>query len=160
RISYDVFRWQTDLALRGFAPALVKANVERPIDHFGGFQVFVPDLSSGEGAAPFKTIADYENNQKRLDGYILYLDRAIGRMRQGMADGIVQPKLVMRNVVDQLDGMLTQGVEGSTFYKPVTKFPAGIAAADQARLKARYAAFIRDRLNPAHARLRDFIRNV
>ncbi|MEA3001708.1 MAG: hypothetical protein QOH81_496, partial [Sphingomonadales bacterium] len=160
RISYDVFRWQTDLALRGFATALVKANVERPIDHFGGFQVFVPDLSSGEGAAPFKTVADYENNLKRLDGYILYLDRAIGRMRQGMADGIVQPKLVMRNVVGQLDALLAEGVEGSTFYKPVTKFPAGIAAADQARLKARYAAFIRDRLNPAHARLRDFIRNV
>jgi uncharacterized protein (DUF885 family) len=160
RISYDVFRWQTDLALRGFAPALVKANIERPIDHFGGFQVFVPDLSSGEGAAPFKTIADYENNLKRLDGYITYLDRAIGRMRQGMADGIVQPKLVMRNVVDQLDGILASGVEGSTFYKPVTKFPAGIPAADQARLKAQYAAFIRDRLNPAHARLRDFIRNV
>jgi uncharacterized protein (DUF885 family) len=160
RISYDVFRWQTDLALRGFAPALVKANVERPIDHFGGFQVFVPDLSSGEGAAPFKTIADYENNLKRLDGYILYLDRAIGRMRQGMADGIVQPKLVMRNVIGQLDALLAEGVEGSTFYKPVTKFPAAIAAADQTRLKARYAAFIRDRLNPAHARLRDFIRSV
>jgi uncharacterized protein (DUF885 family) len=160
RISYDVFRWQTDLALRSFAPALVKANVERPIDHFGGFQVFVPDLSSGEGAAPFKTVADYENNLKRLDGYIIYLDRAIGRMRQGMADGIVQPKLVMRNVVDQLDGLLASGVEGSTFYKPVTHFPADIPAADQALIKARYAAFIRDRLNPAHARLRAFIKDV
>ncbi|MDB5691863.1 MAG: hypothetical protein JWO81_926 [Alphaproteobacteria bacterium] len=160
RISYDVFRWQTGLTLRGFAPALVKANVERPIDHFGGFQVFVPDLSSGEGAAPFKTVADYENNLKRLDGYILYLDRAVGRMREGMADGIVQPKLVMRNVVGQLDALLAEGVEASTFYKPVTKFPAGIPAADQARLKAQYAAFIRDRLNPAHARLRDFVRDV
>src|SRR4051812_9737280 len=159
RISYDVFKWQTALTLKGFAPNLVKATVERPIDHFAGFQVFVPDLSSGEGAAPFKTVADYENNLKRLNGYILYLDRAIGRMRQGLADGIVNPKLVMKNVVDQLDGIVGQGVEGSTFYKPVTKFPAGISAADQARLKAEYAAFIRDRLNPAHARLRDFIRD-
>jgi uncharacterized protein (DUF885 family) len=160
RISYDVFKWQRGLDLKALEPALLKANAERPIDHFSGFQVFVPDLSSGEGAAPFKNVADYENNLKRLDGYILYLDRAIGRMRQGMADGIVQPKLVMRNVVDQLDAMLATGVEGSTFYKPVTKFPASIPAAEQARLKARYAAFIRDRLNPAHARLRDFIKNV
>jgi uncharacterized protein (DUF885 family) len=159
RISYDVFKWQTELNLKGYRPDLLKAQIERPIDHFAGFQVFVPDLSSGEGAAPFKTVADYENNLKRLDGYIVYLDRAIGRMKQGLADGVVNPKLVMKNVVDQLDGIVGQGVEGSTFYKPVTKFPAGISAADQARLKAEYAAFIRDRLNPAHARLRDFIRD-
>jgi len=159
RISYDVFKWQTELNLKGYRPDLLKAQIERPIDHFAGFQVFVPDLSSGEGAAPFKTVADYENNLKRLDGYIVYLDRAIGRMRQGLADGIVNPKLVMKNVVDQLDGIVGQGVEGSTFYKPVTKFPTAISAADQARLKAEYAAFIRDRLNPAHARLRDFIRD-
>jgi uncharacterized protein (DUF885 family) len=159
RISYDVFKWQTELNLRGFAPGLLKASVERPIDHFNGYQVFVPDLSSGEGAAPFKTVADYENNLKRLDGYILYLDRAIGRMRQGMADGIVQPKLVMNNVVDELNGILAGGVEGSTFYKPVTKFPPAIPVAEQARLKGEYAAFIRDRLNPAHVRLRDFIKN-
>jgi uncharacterized protein (DUF885 family) len=158
RISYDVFKWQTELTLKGFAPNLVKATIERPIDHFAGFQVFVPDLSSGEGAAPFKTVADYENNLKRLQGYIVYLDRATARMRQGLADGIVNPKLVMKNVVDQLDGIVAQGVEGSTFYKPVTNFPAAIPAAEQARIRAEYAAFIRDRLNPAHARLRDFIK--
>src|SRR5438309_2313008 len=158
RISYDVFKWQTALTLKGYRPDLLKTQIERPIDHFSGFQVFVPDLSSGEGAAPFKTVADYENNLKRLEGYIVYLDRATARMSQGLADGVVNPKLVMKNVVDQLDGIVAQGVEGSTFYKPVTHFPAGIPAAEQARLKARYAAFIRDRLNPAHARLRDFIK--
>jgi uncharacterized protein (DUF885 family) len=158
RISYDVFKWQTELTLKSYRPDLLKAQVERPIDHFSGFQVFVPDLSSGEGAAPFKTVADYENNLKRLEGYILYLDRATARMRQGLADGIVNPKLVMKNVVDQLDGIVAQGVEGSTFYKPVTHFPAAVPAAEQARLKAQYAAFIRDRLNPAHAHLRDFIK--
>jgi uncharacterized protein (DUF885 family) len=158
RLSYDVFKWQTELTLRGFAPELVRASVDRPIDHFSGFQVFVPDLSSGEGAAPFKTVADYENNLKRLDGYILYLDRAIGRMRHGLAEGVVQPKLVMRNVIGQLDAIIGDKVEDSTFYKPVTKFPSAIPRAEQARLKSLYAAFIRDRLNPAHARLRDFIK--
>ncbi|HEX5182819.1 MAG TPA: DUF885 domain-containing protein [Allosphingosinicella sp.] len=160
RISYDVFKWQRQLDLKGFEQPLLKETIERPIDHFSGLQVAMPDLSSGEGAAPFKTVADYENNLKRLAGYIVYLDRAIGRMRQGMADGIVQPKLVMRNVVSQLDDLTAGKIEDSTFYKPVTKFPAGIPAADQARLKAEYAAFIQGRLNPAHKRLRDFIQNV
>jgi uncharacterized protein (DUF885 family) len=88
--------------------------------------VFVPDLSSGEGAAPFKTVADYENNLKRLDGYIVYLDRAIGRMRQGMADGIVNPKLVMKNVVDQLDAIIGPGSKArpSTSRSPTSRRPS------------------------------------
>ncbi|HEX4738503.1 MAG TPA: DUF885 domain-containing protein [Allosphingosinicella sp.] len=159
RISYDVFKWQRQLDLKGLEEPLLKAQVERPIDHFSGLQVAMPDISSGEGAAPFKTVADYDNNLKRLAGYIVYLDRAIGRMRQGMADGIVQPKLVMRNVVAQLDGLVAGKVEDSTFYKPVTKMPATIPAAEQARIRAEYTAFIRDKLNPAHARLRAFIQN-
>ncbi|HEX8447890.1 MAG TPA: DUF885 domain-containing protein [Sphingomonas sp.] len=160
QLSYDIFQYQTETALKGLAPALLKAQVERPIDHFSGFQTFMPDLASGEGAAPFKTVKDYENNLKRLDGYIIYLGRATDRMKQGLADGVTNPRLVMRNVVGQLDALVAQGVEGSTFYKPVTMFPAAIAPADQARLKTAYAAFIRDRLNPAHAALRDFIRDV
>ncbi|MFD1949403.1 DUF885 domain-containing protein [Sphingomonas arantia] len=159
QLSYDVFRYQTETTLKGFAPALLKAQVERPIDHFSGFQTFVPDISSGDGAAPFKTVKDYDDNLKRLAGYIVYLGRAQGRMEQGMADSIVNPKLVMRNVVAQLDALVAQGVEGSTFYKPVTKFPATVSAADRTRLTAAYAAFIRDRLNPAHVALRDFIRD-
>jgi uncharacterized protein (DUF885 family) len=160
RISYDVFRYQTEFALKGFAPALLKAQIERPIDHFNGFQTFMPDIASGEGAAPFRTVADYDNNLKRLDGYIVYLGRATDRMREGLADGITNPKLVMQNVVGQLDALLAPAITDSVFYKPVTKFPAGISAADQARLKTAYAAFIRDRLNPAHQALRDFLRDT
>ncbi len=159
RVSYDVFKYQTEMGLKGFAPELLKASIDRPIDHFSGFQTFVPDLSSGEGAAPFKTVEDYENNLKRLDGYIVYIDGAIARMKQGLADGITNPKLVMANVVGQLDALLPAKVEDSIFYKPVTKFPDAISAADRARLTAAYAAYIRDKLNPAQAKLRDFIKN-
>ncbi|AYJ85564.1 DUF885 domain-containing protein [Sphingomonas paeninsulae] len=157
-ISYDVFKYQTEMALRGFDPALLRTATDRPVDHFSGFQTFMPDLSSGEGAAPFKTVADYDNNLVRLAGYVTYLDRTIERMREGLADGVTNPKLVMQNVVDQLDALIAQGVEGSTFYKPVTKFPADVSSGDQARLKTAYAKFIRDQLIPAHARLRDFIK--
>ena len=159
RISYDVFKYQTELGLKGFAPDLFKASVERPVDHFSGFQVFMPDLSSGEGAAPFKTVADYDNNLKRLDGYVTLIDRAVGRMRDGLRDGITNPRLVMQNVVGQLDALVPPTAEASVFYKPVTKFPDAVPAADRARLTAAYAAFIKDKLNPAQIRMRDFIRD-
>jgi uncharacterized protein (DUF885 family) len=159
RVSYDVFKFKRTDELNGFDASLLKTLIERPIDHFFGFQVFVPDLSSGEGAAPFKTVADYDNNLKRLEGYIVYLDRAIGRMNQGLADGVTNPKLVMANVVGQLDALIAEGVEGSTFYKPVKNFPDAVSAADRARLTVAYAEFIRDSLIPAHTRLRQFIQN-
>ena len=158
RISYDVFRFQRTIDLHDTDPNILAASVDRPIDHFYGMQTLVPDLASGEGAAPFRTVEDYDNNLKRLAGYILFLDRAIERMRHGLDTGITNPRLVMANVVGQLDALIAEGVEGSTFYKPVRKFPDSIAAPDRARLTAAYAAFVRDRLIPAHMRLRDFLR--
>jgi uncharacterized protein (DUF885 family) len=158
RISYDTFKWSTEDTLGFYAPALRKAQTARPIDHFYGIQSYYPSLASGEGAAPFKTVADYENNLKRLAGYVTYLDRAIGRMRGGLRDGITNPKLVMQNVVDQLDALNAQGVEGSVFYKPVTLFPDAVAAADRMRLTAAFAAFVRTQIIPAHTRLATFLK--
>ncbi|WP_157215626.1 DUF885 domain-containing protein [Flavisphingomonas formosensis] len=159
QIAYDVFKWQTEVNLKGLAPDMLALTVVRPLDHFYGIQTFYPDLSSGTGAAPFKTVEDYENGLKRHHEYVVYLDRAIGRFREGMKSGVVQPKLVVRNMIEQFDVQLKQGVEGSTFYQPVTKFPDGISAADQARLKAAYAATIRDDIFPAYVRMRDFLKN-
>lgn len=159
QIAYDVFKWQDSLQLRSNSPEILALTAVRPIDHFYGFHTFYPDLASGEGAAPFKTVKDYEDNIKRHHQYAVLIDRAIGRFRQGMASGVVQPKLVVRNVIDQLDLQLAQGVEGSTFYGPVKSFPADIPAADQQRLRAETAAVIRDEIRPAYVRLRDFLKN-
>jgi uncharacterized protein (DUF885 family) len=159
QIAYDVFEWQTKDTLKGLSPDMLALTAVRPIDHFFGVHVFYPTFASGQGAAPFKTVADYENNLKRHRDYIAYLDRAIMRFREGMKTGVVQPKLVVNNVIEQLDTQINQGVEGSTFYGPVTKFPQGISAADQARLKTEYAAAIRDGILPADIRLRDFLKN-
>jgi uncharacterized protein (DUF885 family) len=160
RISYDVFRYQRSMDLAGFEPALLRSLTDRPIEHFYGAQAQFPAMSSGDGVAPFRTVADYDNNLKRLAGYIVYLDRAIGRMKQGLADGVTNPKVVMANVVGQLDALIAEGVEGSTFYRPIRHFPEAIPAADRARLAASYAGFIRDSLIPAHERMREFLRNT
>jgi uncharacterized protein (DUF885 family) len=159
QIAYDVFEFQTLDTLKSLTPEMLALTATRPVDHFFGFHVFYPGLASGKSAAPFKTVADYENNLKRHADYIRAIDVAIMRFRQGMASGVVQPKLVVNNVIDQLDLQIKQGVEGSTFYLPVTNFPAAVPAADQARLKTEYAAVIRDGIQPAYVRLRDFLKN-
>ena len=48
QLSYDVFRWQRTSDLKGYEPALLKASILRPIDHFNGLHQFVPDILSGQ----------------------------------------------------------------------------------------------------------------
>lgn len=159
QLAYDIFKWQTELALRALSPEILPLNVVRPIDHFTGIHTFYPDLASGQSAAPFKTVKDYQDSISRHHRYAAILDASIERFRQGMASGVVQPKLVVRNVIDQLDLQLAQGVEGSTFYAPLNAFPATIPAAEQARLRTETSAVIRDEIRPAYQRLRDFLAN-
>ena len=159
KIAYDVFKSNTELTLRGYAPDLLALTKVRPIDHFFGFQVFYPEFASGQGAAPFNTLTDYENNLKRHRDYIIFMDRAIGRFREGMKSGVVHPKLIVNNMIAQFDIQIAQGVEASPFYAPVKKFPDSISAADQARLKAEYAAIIGDGIQGVNKRMRDFLKN-
>ncbi len=159
QIAYDVFRRDQEMSLRSLSPELLPLTAVRPIDHFFGFHTFYPDLASGQGAAPFKTVEDYENNLKRHRQYAKLVDKAIGRFREGMASGVVQPKLVVRNIIDQLGIQIDQGVEGSTLYGPVKTFPESVSAVDQGRLRSAHAAVIRDEIRPALIRLRDFLRN-
>jgi hypothetical protein len=55
---------QTD-ALKGLSKEIMDLTVVRPLNHFFGFHTFYPTFASGQGAAPFKTVQDYENNLKR-----------------------------------------------------------------------------------------------
>ena len=159
QVAYDVFKWQRELDLEGLQGGIFEATVVRSVDHFNGIHAYFAQLSSGEGIAPYKTVADYEAGLKRLDGFVRVMDGNNARMLQGLKAGIVQPKIVMANVVEQLDSMLADGVEGSAFYRPLTKFPDGISAADQARLKAAYAQAITTKVRPALTRQRDFVRD-
>ena len=158
QIAYDVFKTDNERQLRGYAPAIRQITDVLPINHFSGFQTFYPEFASGQGAAPFKTVADYDNNLTRNAEYARVVDRMIARAREGMKRGIVPPKLVVQNVIGQLDHLLGGPVEKSLFYEPVTKFPDGLPATERARLTAAYERQVREVLNPAHGRLRDFLK--
>jgi uncharacterized protein (DUF885 family) len=159
QIAYDVFRWQAEQSLKSYSPEILSLTSVRPIDHKTGYQTFFPDISSGRGAAPFKTVADYEAGLSRIPGFTAYLDNSIAQFRRGMASGVVQPKLVVDVVVEQLDALIAQGVEKSTLYGPINAFPETIGAADRARLTAAYAQAIRTDYIPGLKRLRAFLVN-
>jgi uncharacterized protein (DUF885 family) len=159
QVAYDVFDFSTKDTLRGLQPDMLALIAVRPLNHFFGFHTFYPTFASGKGTAQFKTLVDYENNLKRHRDFVTYIDRAIGRFRQGEASGVVETKMTVRNIIEQLDTQLKQTPEDSPYFGPVKDFPADISAADRARLTQEYRAAITDQLYPVLTRLRDFLKN-
>ena len=142
QLAYDVFQFSTKDTLRGLQPDMLALTAVRPLNHFFGFHTFYPTFASGTGTAPFKTLADYENNLKRHTQFVTLIDRAIGRFRQGEQTGVVETKMTVRNMIEQLDTQLKQKPEDSAYYGPVKKFPAEIGAEDRARLTKEYRAAV------------------
>ncbi|MBX7483623.1 DUF885 domain-containing protein [Qipengyuania qiaonensis] len=158
QLAYDVFSYNQQRTLAGFAPEIMAATEVRPVNHMAGFHTFYPNFASGQSAAPFKTVEDYENNLKRHQDYIAITDRSIGKFREGLESGVYETKLTIGNVVSQLDTQLAMPVEDSPFFMPVKDFPEAFSDADKARLTVEYRAAT-DELYAAHTRLRDFLRD-
>lgn len=158
RIAYDVFRYQRERALAGYADEIFALQVVRPINHFSGLHTFYPTFASGKGPAPFKTLADYDNNLKRHSQLPPLLECAIGRFRQGLASGVVETKMTIQNVIDQLDLQLAEKPEESPYYGPVKTFPGGFSDAEQKRLGAAYLRAVSEEIHPSYRKLRDFLR--
>jgi uncharacterized protein (DUF885 family) len=158
QLAYDVFKYGEEQALRGASDRIRELTEVRPLNHFFGIHTFYPNFASGKGVAPFKTLAHYEDNLKRHDDYIAFIDRAIAKFREGMASGVLETRLTVEIMVTQLDTQLNTPLADSMFMAPTKSFPEGIAEADKARLTAAYEAKT-GALYAANTRLRDFLRD-
>ncbi|WP_370177852.1 DUF885 family protein [Alteriqipengyuania sp.] len=158
QLAYDVFLYNQEQSLKGSTPEIRALTEVRPLNHFSGLHTFYPNFASGTGAAPFKTVANYEDNLSRHDDYIAITDRSIAKFRDGMESGVVETKLTIGNVIAQLDTQLAIPIEESQFMGPVGMFPEDFSDADKARLTAAYEAKTRE-LYAAHERLRNFLRD-
>ncbi|MGZ8335629.1 MAG: DUF885 domain-containing protein [Allosphingosinicella sp.] len=159
QLAFDVFKYQREDDLVDLQPDMLALTAVRPVNHFSGFHTFYPVFASGQNAAPFRTVEDYENNLKRHREYVVALDRSIGRFREGLTSGVVETKLTVRNVIAQLYTQLADPPERSPFFGPIGNFPDTVPEADRARLRQAHLEIIRDGIFPAYRRLRDFLQN-
>lgn len=158
RIAYDVFRYNQEQSLKGSTDEIRALTEVRPVNHFSGFHTFYPTFASGQSAAPFKTVEDYDNNLSRHGNYIAISDRAIGKFREGMASGVLETSLTIRNVIEQLDTQLAMSIEQSPYWAPVGMMPETFSDADKARLTAEYRTAT-ENVYAANRRMRDFLRD-
>src|SRR3982751_3098601 len=134
QLAYDVFDYQTKDTLRGYQPDILTLTEALPMNHFSGLHTAYPTLSSGQGGAPFATVQDYENALKRNADFAKNIDEAIRQWKKGEAEGVVDTKLTVTNMIEQLDNQLKLTPEQSPYWGPVKAFPHSIGAADRTRL--------------------------
>jgi len=158
QLAYDVFKLQLDEGLSDYSPEIQALTRVRPVNHMAGFHTFYPTFESGQSAAPFKTVKDYDNAISRHADYVKIVDRAIGRFREGMDTGVLETTLTINNVIAQLDAQLDLDVEASPFWGAISNFPEDFSDADKARITTDFRTSL-DQVYAANRRMRDFLKD-
>lgn len=156
RLSLEIFKREREQGIEGYE----HPGHLIPINQFYNLAGLMAQLGSGTSAQPFRSTRDYDDWLARAGQLPGILDQAILNMREGMRQGVVQPRVLMDKVLPQLDALISDEPSQTLFYRPITTFPDEIGAADRERLTSAYTALIRDQLMPAYRRLRGFIAEV
>ena len=162
RLNYDLYRKQIETAIEGLQfgndamplPGVVAGNLWMPINQMSGVQQGVAEVLA---ISPARTAADYEDILARLNGVPALVDQTIALLKDGLGRGWTPPRLTLRDVPKQIEGLLSDEPMASPLLRPFQKFPAAIPEADRAGLKERATAAYRDNVAPAFRKLRDFL---
>jgi uncharacterized protein (DUF885 family) len=137
---------------------LFRKEVEEGVEQYP-FQWYLVPLDQRNGiqtenevadALSFTRTKDYEDWLARLRSFPTYMQQTIELMRAGIKASMVQPKVVMRRLPEQIKKHIVEDPAKSLFYKPFVSMHADVPAAEQERLRNEAAAAIRDHLVPAY----------
>jgi uncharacterized protein (DUF885 family) len=146
-----------DLMARELAEDQEAANFkpwETPVDQFNGLQSELPQLVS---VLSFDTVKDYDDYIARLKKVPTAFQQISNNMMTGIDDHRVPPKYLLEKVLVQVNIIAQQKPEDTPFARPLKKFPAAIAAADQERIKAETLDAIQKQVLPAYSRFARFL---
>lgn len=153
RLSYEIFTLnrESDLEDLDYPAHLL------PVNQFYNIANRFAQLGSGTSGQPFVTVKDYDDWLKRAARIPVLFEQAMLNMREGMKVGLVEPRVLMERVLPQLDANITDEVEKSIFWGPVSRMPAEFSAEDRERLTTAFRNLVGTQLTPAYRKLREFI---
>lgn len=155
QMSKAVLAWECDINTEYLT---FNNNKFFPIDQMWSINLFFGQLASGQSAQPFKTVEDYNNWLKRVDGFVVWLSTAEARMKEGMAAGYVLPKSLIVKVIPQLEAMTHPEIEQHLFYTPIKNFPADFSAEDKDALTKVFTEMISEKIIPTYQSLLNFMK--
>jgi len=156
KISFDIVTLQ------------IKQDLEReqfhfeymPFNQFIGFPSSMPSLGSGKSFQPFKTVKDYKNWLKRLEGFRIWADTALANFDKGIAIGMVLPKALVVKMIPQLEAQTETDTLKNIFYEPVLNMPASFSVKEKKELRLAYQNALDIKIIPTYTKLADYLKNV
>ena len=130
-----------------------------PLNQMWTLQLDIGQYAAGLSAQPFKTVKDYNNWLSRIDDYLNWLKTAENRMREGMVNGYVLPKSLIKKVIPQLKTILNSNLEQNLFYSPARQFPNSFNESEKSILAEKYKIMVLKKIIPAYQKLHDFMKN-
>ncbi len=126
-----------------------------PLNQRGGVQ----SADQLAAASPFTSLKDYANWIARLRSIGILVQQNIALMRQGIAEGWVQPRIIMERIPAQIEQQLVSDPTSSPFYKPFLEFPDTVSPNDQDRLQQIARKTIVEVVIPAYRDFHNFFVN-
>ncbi|SDS47045.1 DUF885 domain-containing protein [Gramella sp. MAR_2010_147] len=156
KMSKEILLWECEMNL---ASMEFKKSKYMPIDQMWSVNLFMGQLASGAGAQPFKTVEDYENWLKRVDGFLSWMESAENNMREGMQQGYVLPASLIKKVIPQMESMTNADVENHLFYGPLNNLPDNFSEEEKQRITEEYTAMITEKVIPQYKKMHSFLEN-
>ncbi|MRV75967.1 DUF885 family protein [Duganella sp. FT92W] len=152
QITLDLLAYELDaaLALAPFPEHLL------PLNHFDNIPSTLANYAGGTGSQPLGTVKQYQDYLSRVRQLAPWIDQAIANMREGIKQGVVQPKTITQAMLPQMAALRSATADSSVYYSPIKRMPATFGTKDKARLARDYRAAV-DQLNPALERLVRFL---
>ena len=141
QLNYDLFRRGAEDAIAGLRfPAELLA-----IDARSGPQLLPQTLEQNPNA----TVKDYEDIVARIDRLGDVVDQTIVLLQKGLEAKVTAPRITLRDVPEQVKGLLTADPMQSPVLVTLTRFPTTISAAEQKRLTAAAVKSYTEKVKPA-----------
>lgn len=154
QLSYDLFKRDRTIALG----QLEFPSHLLPLNQMYNFANQLARLGSGQGAQPFNNYKDYQNWLARMQSIPSIFAQIERNLNKGLELQVTQPKVVMEQVLAQIEAHLVDELEDSLFYQPILNFPAGINGKQQVQLATLYTDLLTEKVLPAYQQLATYIK--
>lgn len=148
RLNYTLFRRQYEETAEEheFRWFLV------PLNQREGIQT-ADDLAA---SIQFTSRKDYEDWIARMEAFPRYMQQTMDLMKQGLKEGMVQPKVVMQRVPDQILKQIPDKPTDSLFLRPFQTLPDWLTEEEQETLRQRATAAASDHVLPSYRQFHKF----
>ena len=126
-----------------------------PVNQMEGIYANWPQL---ESQLSFAAVKDYDDWIARLHAIPNAFEQVSANMALGIQDGRVPPRYLLEKALDQVQMLAQQKPEDSPLALPLKKFPAGISAAEQERIRTEMLDALRKEVLPAYIRFARFMK--